>query len=1603
MKTVRFVAFAIAAVLSVSTPAADDPPTGTPLFGSFDGGGLDTVSLSSLNVGLQFPIAAIEGRGLPLTHSLFHNSLMWKREGNLWVPVVDDEAGVELGWRIDKGFVGNMTQRYITHQDGCLSYHPSCPFGVACYPKDYQEVRYFYKDPNGTIRDFPSVKTFIAPLCVEYPGGEPQEVLTGTAGDGSGYSIDVTNPVDIQVRRPDGSLLQESGVSLRDSNGNYIAVNEVSATEKHFIDTLGRSGVKKIDLPNGDVEFHVLDGTKDAQGNASYQVYTLRYDEFDVMTKFQCTNVGEFACPPMALPVELELPTGQSYAINYEQTPGYPNAVTGRVAEVVLPTGAKYQYEYFGDNMGIDCSTGTALRLKRRIIADGVTREWVYDRSTGPTTVTLPQLEYDTESHQQVYSFDSAGRETDRKLYSGAATGTPLKRVATFYSSYGLPETTTTYLHDAYESKTEVTFDSYGNVVERRDFGLGPKGGALTLERTTVNTYLTDSQDPIESEYLDRNITGLISSTKVYDGDPQSAELLFFEEYLYDEDDPAGADYFDCADRTAANHSLACSDVYRGNLTTVRTYVEPASSSESIEKHTVYDDFGNVVEADPDCCKTQSWTYTSATEYAFPEVVEKGDATKPAEYLSTTLAYDPVTYRLVSATDSNLKVTRFDLQYVKDASGNVTDIISERTSPTDLVYTSVSNPVARTRKTETPLGRVRRTFADTLGRVTRVELTDNAPSPKRTIEAARFEYDSWGRPYRSKVPQVGLGDYWTETQYDALGRVVRQDTRTYDKTTILAATTYGYDGETVTVTSSSGDQKKYTYGGLGWLLKVTEPDPEQNDAMTLETHMVYDGLGRLLETKPVDEASGQFLQVRTRTYDGLSRLTSATVPETGATVSGSHVPGTYTWDYDDWGNVLTATDPRGAEQSMTYDALNRLETVTHSGPQGMIVPDPTTYTYGQSASANEIGRLKSIAQSGVTWESYGYDGEGRRTSLTKSLNGTTYQIGYQYDDDGAVRSVTYPSGTTLAYDYDDLGFFDEMKKDGTRMFWASFNDAGLPSRMTWQNYIELDVTYRDDTLQVDTLRYHKNGDHLKLEYGYGPTAQMTGQVKTITESRDFAQQGQMTYTYDSLQRLKTADWAATNSTESWSLAWDFDQYGNMEAQNVVLAQSEAGRMPTPGMTETYDVHSNRFATGTYDDAGNLTAKGGVAYEYDAAGRLVTRTENSLPVSFYHDPMGMRYGSSDTASTIVRLGAKPIFEDDPAPDGQGDLEHYYALGQLIATCGADVNGDFTDCMFYHPDHLSNRMFTDESGNDRFYSSNYPYGEAWEVGSTSPFAFTSYERDWDKGEDYAMYRTYTSGAKRFTSVDPISGSGGAPQTLNRFAYVGGDPVNFSDPIGLQRAPLNPTKAGKPSLTDFLSGNVEIGSGGVWVQRCYTDSGAQTSGSWHQETETDQPDQSGSQTWEHGPYTWCETFFVPMEPGPLESMADFLGRFGREVMRGGRRSDESIWECANRNLDLVTFGAHSAFGEVLLYGGGASTLATFTQVPGSWTGLPFLPGRMPLSMVTSVNTGRMLATGLHGAARRQAAALGTRAVGLSLRGGVYGFAAYGGLITGSLINCR
>jgi RHS repeat-associated protein len=142
-------------------------------------------------------------------------------------------------------------------------------------------------------------------------------------------------------------------------------------------------------------------------------------------------------------------------------------------------------------------------------------------------------------------------------------------------------------------------------------------------------------------------------------------------------------------------------------------------------------------------------------------------------------------------------------------------------------------------------------------------------------------------------------------------------------------------------------------------------------------------------------------------------------------------------------------------------------------------------------------------------------------------------------------------------------------------------------------------------------------------------------------------------------------------------------------------------------------------------------------------------------------------------------------------------YVYMGGRLLATTSG---ADGTETRFHHPDRLGTRLATAYDGTVVTEQFTMPFGNMLPFtsvyGGENPYQnptlanpskkrFTSYDRSAVTTLDYAVNRYYSAQQGRFTQVDPIgmaSSELANPQSLNLYAYVENDPINSTDPLGL-----------------------------------------------------------------------------------------------------------------------------------------------------------------------------------------------------------------------------
>jgi RHS repeat-associated protein len=962
-------------------------------------------------------------------------------------------------------------------------------------------------------------------------------------------------------------------------------------------------------------------------------------------------------------------------------------------------------------------------------------------------------------------------REISRSIYSGEST--LVRTIQTDYSGSppvdnSLPIRVTTTLADVSPnqvSKVETDYDSVTGLgliddpIEIREFGFD---GAV--RRRTHSTWLRAEPYAIDQEHiLDRPLTQVVydstSNTCQGQGSPCAETTYEYDSYTEG-----------LSSSGATQHQSM--PTARGNITAINRWLNTANSF--LTTRYQYDDGGNVRKVtDPRGNNSATYDFTDNFAQASCAPASNGLTGSAAAYARTitnalnqvtTFSYNSCPGNLATLKDPNNQTT----SYFYDTLGRQTSISYPDGGLTSWTYNDVA-PVSmtKTQKQDASTNITAVEIHDGLSRLTRTQLSD--PSGTDYVD---ITYDVAGRkasmsnPYRSTSdPTYGITSY----QYDSLNRptvLTRQDGGTILTSYAGAATEVQDEGNgasRVTRISQLDAQ-----GRLSSLCELTSITQQGSGGTPSACNQAIPGTG-FLTTYAFDALNDlttvtQGSETRSFLYDSLSRLTSASNPESG----------TATYSYDGNGNLTAKTDARGitinySPGASPIDALNRVTQKTYSDgtPTANFVYD-TQPGWGITLT-NVVGRLTEIytgSLSGTQAASiFGYDPMGRvivNDQCTPSNCGTTaWPMRYTYNLIGHPLSATNGKGTTFSYTYDSVGRLAGITSNlvdathpTTLLSSSLYTPLGtLASATLGPSGPNLSRSYNPRTLLTSAT----NGSVYSLSLTYTPNAD----VFTAIDSAN----GNWTYGYDDFNRLKSA------SATGQSYTYDYDRYSNRWHQ--------VGPHP---VTQSYTGNNNRMDGYSYDAAGNLLNDGTYNYSYDAENRIKQVNAGAI-ASYTYDANGRRVRKSTTGGSsdyAFDLAGHAITEVNAATGGwtRGEV---YAGGQHLATYANNTT------YFIHADWLgTERVRTNYAGSTPESCTSLPFGDSLtcSIADVSPLHFTGQERDGESGLDNFGARFNSSNLGRFMSPDAINIHAVRmldPQRLNLYAYARNNPLIFFDPSG------------------------------------------------------------------------------------------------------------------------------------------------------------------------------------------------------------------------------
>jgi RHS repeat-associated protein len=874
-----------------------------------------------------------------------------------------------------------------------------------------------------------------------------------------------------------------------------------------------------------------------------------------------------------------------------------------------------------------------------------------------------------------------------------------------------------------------------------------PDGGRIHYDRISPGTGMLDMV--LENTTAP---TRFYKSRIVFNGDGYTWDLTLKDGTLYKFFAPLGK-LISIKDRN-------------GNLITIeRDYAQNHRINRIITNHGrwvefTYDGINRITLAKDSIGRTIGYTYD--TSGRLWKVTDVGAGVTEHTYDSSgrmLTIKDPrgIVY-LTNEYDSNGRVIKQTL--ADDTPNDVTD-----NPKYQLAYTvDGSGRITQTDLTD-PRGYVRRVTFNSSGYT--VTHTDALGMPEQ--KTITYERQSASNFVQGITDQLGQR---TEYSYDAAGNLTASTnfasttseaitSITYDPTFNQATsetdplnhtTNYGYDsrGNMTSVTDALGHQMIFGYDLSGRLMTLT-------DALQHTTQFIYEN-GDLVEVKdPLNRSVKRYVDGAGRVgsitnamgvtsryvYDVFNQLKKIIDPLQGET----------SLSYDQNGNLLSVTDARGKVIAYTYDSLDRVLTRTDQ-LQGASSVDRYEY--------DKAGNIAKLTDRRGKVTTFNYNALNRTTFAGFGTAGATYEstISYVYDGYNRVTQAIDSSSGTVTRSYDDLArTVQETTPQGAITY--AYGKSGRPASMTVSGQAEISYTYDN----ADRLTGISKGSN-NINFIYDDADRRTSMTLpngVVTE-----------YGYDDASEPTSLTYKNGGGSVLGQLTYEYDR---------------AGRRIRIGGSYSRTLMPQAFSSVSFNDANRMLQREGVSYTYDANGNLtndgtntftwnarnqLTGISGGIAASFQYDAFGRR-----TNKIISGIGNSYLYDGGNVVQ---ELSGTTPLANML-NGGLDellMRNDSNGTSSYLRDGLNGTLaLADQTGTLQSQYTYDPFGKTQAEGIQSSNSNQYTGRDNDQtGLYYYRARYYSPALQRFVSEDPVGTSGG----INLYAYVGNDPINFSDPQGL-----------------------------------------------------------------------------------------------------------------------------------------------------------------------------------------------------------------------------
>lgn len=298
---------------------------------------------------------------------------------------------------------------------------------------------------------------------------------------------------------------------------------------------------------------------------------------------------------------------------------------------------------------------------------------------------------------------------------------------------------------------------------------------------------------------------------------------------------------------------------------------------------------------------------------------------------------------------------------------------------------------------------------------------------------------------------------------------------------------------------------RYAYDDSGNMIRKIEAWGTESERTT---EYAYDEDGNQVTVKVLgDENTPESLTVMA--YDEYGNMLSLTDPEENTTY----------FSHDIMGNVVTKTDARGKPWSYTYDAAGRLKMVT----------DPLTHT--TSFAYDPAGNVRWVRDKEGKTTFYDYDALNRLKRVTDLLGNHT---SYVYDDRDNLIALQDAKGNVTQFYYDrNNRLVRETRPLGQETAYAYDGAGNLVEKLDAKG--QRTAYFYDDAGRLAEISYYDPADPIDPTKTVSFTYDRVGNLKTYDDAVTAG-----VYDYDALYRkvFETVDYGP------FDLSYSYDYYKN---------------------------------------------------------------------------------------------------------------------------------------------------------------------------------------------------------------------------------------------------------------------------------------------------------------------------------------------------------------------------------------------------------------------------------------------------------------------------